>query len=333
MKVITYGELMLRLSTIGYDRFIQSNAFEIQYGGAEANVSVALANWGLNSCFVTKLPKHELGNMALNSLRKYGVDTSMIVRDGERLGLYFLEQGASQRNSQIIYDRANSAFANAQFNEFNWDYIFADASWFHFTGITLALGKEHQKIVEYACVEGKKRGIKISCDLNYRNKLWTKNEARDVLSHLLSYVDVCITNMHQAMEIFQINNSTVDSKKAKTEIARYLSNQFELSAVAFTFRNSINVDRNLISGMLYEDNEAYFSCEYDMNMVDRIGGGDAFSAGIIYGHLQSMDYQKLIDFAAAASCIKHSIKGDYCLCSVDEVMNLINKQFFMGIQR
>ena len=217
MKVVTLGELMLRLQPYDYLRFVQTDSFEATYGGGEANVCVSLANYGIEASFVSKLPKHEIGQAALNSLRKYGVDTSNIVRGGDRLGVYYIEKGASQRPSKVIYDRANSAFALSTKEEYNWDKIFDHADWFHFTGITPALSDSCAELTLEACKEAKKRGVTISCDLNYRNKLWSREKANKVMGNLMQYVDVFFGNEDDANDVFGIKANETDTKSGKLD--------------------------------------------------------------------------------------------------------------------
>ena len=328
MKVVTLGELMLRLAPEGYLRFVQADAFGATYGGGEANVSVALANFGVAAAFVTKLPKHEIGQAAVNSLRRFGVDTAHIVRGGDRIGIYYLEKGASQRPSKVIYDRAGSAFALSKSDEYAWDKIFDGADWFHFTGITPALSDEAAALTEDALKAAKARSITVSCDLNYRNKLWSKQKAREVMSGLMQYVDVCISNEEDAYDVFGIaaKNSDVTGgkldKAGYESVAKQLTAQFGFKSVAITLRGSVSASDNLWAGMLYTGGKACFSKEYPVHIVDRVGGGDSFGAGLIYALLNKFEPQAAIEFAVAASCLKHSIEGDYNMVTVDEVQKL-----------
>lgn len=328
MKVITFGEIMMRLNPEGYRRFVQCDSFEASYAGGEANVAVSLAAYGLDSAYVTKGPAHEIGQCAVNELRRYGVDTSLIVRGGERLGIYFVEKGASQRASKVIYDRANSAIALAKPEDFNWNEIFSGADWFHFTGITPALGGDMPQVCLEACQTAKAMGIKISCDLNYRKKLWTREQANECMSRLMPYVDVCIANEEDAKDVFGIEaaDTDIDSGKLSRDgyisVARQLTEKFGFDKVAITLRGSISASDNDWSGMLYSDGKAYFSPTYHVHIVDRVGGGDSFGGGLIYSLINGYDGQKAIDFAVAASCLKHSIEHDFNLVSVAEVENL-----------
>ena len=339
MKVVTLGELMLRLAPEGYTRFMQADKYGATFGGGEANVAVSLANYGLDAAFVTKLPAHEIGQAAVNSLRKFGVDTSKIVRGGARVGIYYLEKGASQRPSKVIYDRAGAAFALSKSEEYDWNGIFEGVDWFHFTGITPALGANVAELTEEACKAAKAKGVKISCDLNYRNKLWTKAEARETMTKLMKYVDVCISNEEDANDVFGIKAEDTDvtsgklNKAAYESVARQLKEKFGFEYVAITLRTSLSANDNKWAGMLYHDGKAYFSKEYLMHIVDRVGGGDSFGGGLIYSLLSGYDPQSAIEFAVAASCLKHSIEGDYNMVSVDEVKKLAGGDASGRVQR
>ncbi len=327
-KVITFGEIMLRLAPAGYLRFVQADSFGATYGGGEANVAVSLANYGYDAAFVTKVPANDIGQCAVNSLRKYGVDTSNMVRGGERLGIYFLEKGASQRASKVVYDRAYSSISMAKREDFDWDSIFEGVDWFHFTGITPALGGSLPEICLDACKAAKERGIKISCDLNYRKKLWSKEKAGEVMATLMPYIDVCIANEEDASDVFGISakNTEINAGKLDKEgyisVARQLNERFGIPHVAITLRTSISASINNWAGMLYTDGKAYFSPEYTINIVDRVGGGDSFGGGLIYSFLEQKAPQDIINFAVAASCLKHTVEGDFNLMSVAEVETL-----------
>ena len=328
MKVITFGEIMLRLAPHGYERFTQAQVFEATYGGGEANVAVSLANFGIHAAFVTKLPDHDIGQCAINDLRKYGVDTSFIARGGERIGIYYLEKGASQRASQVIYDRAHSSIAEAVSTDFAWKNVFNGADWFHFTGITPALSDEVAELCKQACISAKEAGCQISCDLNFRKKLWTSEKAGRVMGELMQYVDVCIANEEDAEKVFGIHASGTDvtsgklNKEGYVEVAKQLSERYHCQSVAITLRESISASDNNWAAMLYTDGKAYFSKTYPVHIVDRVGGGDSFGAGLIYATLQHKLPQETIEFAVAASCLKHSIEGDYNRVSVKEVETL-----------
>lgn len=324
-KVITFGEIMMRLNPEGYRRFVQADRFEASYAGGEANVAVGLAQFGMDAAFVSKVPAHEIGQCAVNELRRFGVDTSLILRGGDRLGLYYVEKGASQRASKVIYDRAGSAIAKAAVSEFDWDAIFENVSWFHWTGITPALGGELPEICLEACKAAKAHGVTISCDLNFRKKLWTSAQANAVMSKLMPYVDVCIANEEDAKDVFGIEASGTDiaagklSREGYRSVAEQLCARFGFKAVAITLRGSISASDNDWAAMLYTGGEAYFSPTYHIRIVDRVGGGDSFGAGLIYAMLNGKAPQDTVNFAVAASCLKHSIEHDFDLVSVSEV--------------
>lgn len=339
MKVVTFGELMLRLAPENYLRFVQSDKYEATFGGAEANVAVSLANYGVDCAFVTKLPSHEIGQAAVNSLRKFGVDTTKIVRGGARVGIYYCEKGASQRPSKVIYDRAGSAIATASVNDFDWDKIFDGVTWFHFTGITPALSDECAELTLAACKKAREKGITISCDLNFRKKLWSKEKASEVMSKVCLYVDYCIANEEDAKDVFGIEAANTDINSGKLDrdgyvsVAKQLTEKFNFKGVAITLRESLSANDNNWSGMLYTDGEAHFSKKYAMHIVDRVGGGDSFGGGLIYSLLNNYDAQRAIEFAVAASCLKHSIEGDYNMVSVSEVESLAKGSGSGRVQR
>ena len=330
-KVVTMGEIMLRLSTPGFTRFVQTQSFDVNYGGGEANVAVSLANYGLDSYFVSKLPSNEIGQSAINSLRKYGVQTDFVVRGGERVGIYFLETGASQRASKVIYDRANSAVTTLESNELDWEKIFEGAKWFHWTGITPALGKKAQDCLKSACVAAKRSGAKISADLNYRAKLWTTKEAQAVMVPLMEYVDVCIANEEDAEKSLGFNAGSTNVENAKLDekgyfnLAQKLKEKFEFESVAITLRESFSASRNGWSALLIDNKDCkqpYRSKRYEIEIVDRVGGGDSFASGLIYGLLSKSNTKEALEFAVAASCLKHTILGDFNLVSISEVEKL-----------
>ncbi|HHV50079.1 MAG TPA: sugar kinase [Clostridiales bacterium] len=338
-RVVTFGEIMLRLAPEGYMRFVQADKFGATYGGGEANVAVSLANYGLDAVYVTKLPKHEIGQAAVNSLRRFGVDTSKIVRGGQRVGIYYLEKGASQRPSKVIYDRAGSAIATAEKSDFNWDEIFEGADWFHFTGITPALGSNVAEICLDAVKVAKEKGLTVSCDLNYRKNLWSREEAGRVMGMLMPYVDVCIANEEDAYDVFGIKAENTDVTAGKVnhegykEVAKKLSDRFGFKKVAITLRGSISANDNNWAAMLYDGENYYFSRNYLIHIVDRVGGGDSFGAGLIYALLSGYDSQSALEFAVAASCLKHTIEGDFNLVSVDEVKKLAGGDGSGRVQR
>lgn len=338
-KAVTFGEIMLRLNPEGYLRFVQASSFEATYAGAEASVAVSLCNYGLEASFVSKLPAHEIGQCAVNALRTFGVDTSKVVRGGDRLGIYFCEKGASQRASKVIYDRANSAISKANASDFNWDSIFEGVDWFHFTGITPALGGELPEICLEACRIAKKKGVTISCDLNYRKKLWSNEQASKVMTTLMPYVDVCIANEEDAKDVFGIEAENTDITAGKLNhegyisVAKQISEKFGCKYVAITLRGSITANDNDWAGMLYTDGKAYFSPTYRIHIVDRVGGGDSFGGGLIYSLMTGKAPQDTINFAVAASCLKHAIDHDFNLVSVAEVESLAGGNASGRVQR
>ena len=338
-RVITFGEIMLRLAPEGYYRFVQAEKYGATFGGGEANVAVSLANFGVDAVFVSKVPKHEIGQACVNSLRRFGVDTDEILRGGDRLGIYYLEKGASQRPSKVIYDRAGSSISQATKDEFDWDDILGGADWFHFTGITPALGDNVAEICLEAVKAAKKKDITVSCDLNYRNKLWSKEKAGEVMGELCKYVDVCIANEQDADDVFGIKarNTDVTSGKVDHEgykdVALQLASRFGFKKVAITLRGSISANDNDWAGMLYDGNDFFFSRTYPVHIVDRVGGGDSFGGGLIYACLNDYSGQDTINFAVAASCLKHSIEGDYNMVTVDEVKKLAGGDASGRVQR
>lgn len=338
-KIVTFGEIMLRLAPNGYYRFFQNDQMQATFGGGEANVAVSLANYGMDVAYITKLPKHAIGQAAVDSLRYFGVDTSMISRGGDRIGIYYLEKGASQRGSVCIYDRAYSAIQMAKPEDFDWDKIFDSAEWFHFTGITPALGQNLVEICKDACIAAKKHGLKISCDLNYRGKLWTRAEAREAMTELCKYVDVCIANEEDAKDVFGIEAEDTDiyggklNHEAYKSVAKQLKERFGFEKVAITLRTSISASDNDWAGMLYDGEEFYFSKTYHLHIVDRVGGGDSFGGGLIYSLMNGYDMQSAIEFAAAASALKHSVEGDFNRVSVAEVTKLAGGDGSGRVQR
>ena len=339
MRVVTFGELMLRLAPENYLRFVQSDRLEATFGGAEANVAVSLASFGEQASFVSKLPAHEIGQSAINSLRRYGVDTSLVVRGGDRVGIYYCEKGASQRPSKVIYDRAGSAIATASPDDFDWNAIFDGAYWFHFTGITPALSANLADITLQAVKVAKEKGVTVSCDLNFRKKLWSKERANAVMSEICKYVDVCIANEEDAKDVFGIEAENTDINSGKLDkdgyvsVAKQLTEKFGFKAVAITLRESKSASDNDWSGMLFKNGNAFFSKKYSMHIVDRVGGGDSFGAGLIYSLSNGYDEQSAIEFAVAASCLKHSIEGDYNMVSLEEVKALAGGNASGRVQR
>ena len=338
-KVITFGEIMLRLQTYDHQRIIQATGLEAKFGGGEANVAVSLANYGHEAHFVTKLPDNLIGAWCESELRKYGVETDYIAKGGERVGIYFVEKGASQRASTVTYDRAHSSISTAKAEDFNWDVIFEGADWFHFTGITPALSDDAAELCLLACKAAKKKGITVSCDLNFRKKLWTSEKAGKVMGGLMEYVDVAIANEEDAEKVFGIRATETNitsgelSDAGYRDVAKQLADRFGFSHVAITLRESISASVNNWSALLYDGKEYYKSKKYTINIIDRVGGGDSFGGGLIYGMLEKYSMQDTIEFAVAASCLKHSIEGDFNLVSVKEVQALAGGDGSGRVQR
>lgn len=338
-KIVTLGEIMLRLSTPGVSRFVQSESFDVVYGGGEANVAVSMANYGHEAYFVTKLPKHEIGQSAVNALRRFGVDTSYIVRGGERVGIYFLETGASMRPSKVIYDRAGAAISLAKASEFNWDEIFKGKDWFHFSGITPALSNEAAELTKMALIKAKEHNVTVSVDLNYRKKLWTPQRAQEIMKPLMKYVDVCIGNEEDAELVLGFKPKGVDVHSGKLDIKAYeqifkeMKDEFGFKMIATSLRESYSANHNGWKVLLYDGTKFYESKRYDINpIIDRVGGGDSFSAGLIHG-LLTKNKLEACEFAAAASALKHTIPGDFNLVSEEEVLVLAGGDASGRVQR
>lgn len=333
MKIVTFGEIMLRLAPPGFQRFTQARSFEAIYGGGEANVAVSLANFGEEVEYVTRLPENELGEACLMSLRGYGIRTDHIVRGGERIGIYFIETGAAQRGSKVIYDRANSSLATLQAGTIDWKRVFEGADWFHWTGITPAISQEAANVCREAVRTARQAGITISADLNYRKKLWKWGKsAGEVMAELVGLCDVAVGNEEDAEKVFGIRAPEADVVAGKVEAGSYrlvceeLAKKFPaLKSIAITLRGSLSASHNTWSGVLWQNGNFYLAPTYNiLPIVDRVGGGDAFMAGLIYGlRRYKDDPQKALNFATAAACLKHSIPGDSNAVSVGEVETLI----------
>ena len=338
-KVVTLGEIMLRLSPPGNTRFVQSDSFDVVYGGGEANVAVSCANYGHDAYFVTKLPEHEIGQSAVNALRKYGVMTDYIARGGDRVGIYYLETGVAMRPSKVIYDRAHSAIAEADAADFDFDRIMEGADWFHWSGITPAISDKAAELTRLACEAAKRHGVTVSVDLNFRKKLWTKEKAQSVMKPLMKYVDVCIGNEEDAELCLgfkpdaDVESGHTDAEGYK-EIFRRMSEEFEFSYVISTLRESFSASHNGCKAMIYNGKEFYVSKHYDIDpIVDRVGGGDSFSGGIIHGLLTKPTQGEALEFAVAASALKHTVSGDFNLVSVAEVEALAGGDARGRVQR
>lgn len=330
-KVVTFGEIMLRLSPPGHQRFVQAQSFDATYGGGEANVAAALAGYGLESYFLSKVPTHEIGQSAVNHLRRFGVSDRYVVRGGDRLGVYFLEMGASQRGSKVVYDRAHSAVTTLEPGELDLEAAFEGADWFHWTGITPALGEAPRRTLQAACEAAQAAGVTVSCDLNYRGKLWTEQEAQATMRPLMEYVDVCIANEEDADRSLGFKAGTTDVEAAHLDeegyfaLARQLKMEYDFEAVAITLRESFSASMNGWSAVLCDEKdcrEPVRSQRYEIQLVDRVGGGDSFASGLICGLLMKDDTREALEFAAAASCLKQTIPGDFNLVRVEEVEKL-----------
>ena len=338
-KIVTLGEIMLRLSPEGNDRFIQTDHFRIIPGGGEANVAVSLANYGHEAVFVTKLPQHEIGQIAVNALRRYGVDTRFIVRGGDRVGLYYAETGASMRPSKVIYDRAHSAIAEARADEFDFDQIFEGAQWFHWSGITPAISDNAAEITKQACEVAKRHGVTVSVDLNFRKKLWTSEKAISVMRPLMQYVDVCIGNEEDAQLCLGFKPDA-DVEGGKTDASGYhkifeqMARQFGFKYVVSTLRESYSATHNGWKALIYNGKEFYESRHYDIDpIIDRVGGGDSFAGGLVHGLLTKATQGEALEFAVAASALKHTINGDFNLVSEAEVESLAKGNANGRVQR
>lgn len=341
MKVLCFGELLLRLSAPGYNRLFQKDCLDATFCGGEANVAVSLANFGIDSEFITKLPDNDVGKAAEKSLKYFGVKTDKIVFGSGRMGLYYLEKGASQRPSKVIYDRAYSAIAMADKSEFDWDELFDGVEWFHWTGINPALGDNVAEICEEACKAAKSIGIKVSCDLNYRKNLWTSEKAQSVMKKLMPYVDVCIANEEDADKVLGIKADDTDVENGELsfegykKVAEQICSRYGCEKVAVTLRKSYSASRNGWSAIIYDSktSECIHSTEYDIQIVDRVGGGDSFTAGVIYGLITGMNDKDTVEFATAASCIKHTIEGDFNRVTVQDVETLLKNGGNGRVQR
>ena len=338
-KVVTMGEIMLRLSSPFNSRFVQSQSFDVNYGGGEANVAVSLANYGHDAYFVSKVPAHEIGDCAVNSLRKFGVHTDYIARGGDRLGIYYLETGASMRPSKVIYDRAHSSISEANPSDFDFDKIFENADWFHWSGITPAISDKSAEILRLALISAKKHGVTVSCDLNFRKKLWTSEKAISIMRPLMQYVDVCIGNEEDAQLCLgfkpdsDVTGGKTDASGYK-EIFKQMKEEFGFKYVVSTLRESFSATHNGWKALIYNGEEFYESKHYDINpIIDRVGGGDSFAGGLIHGLLKYKDQGKALEFAVAASALKHTIPGDYNCVSEKEVETLMGGDASGRVQR
>lgn len=328
MKVVTFGELLLRLTPPSNQRILQSKCFNSSYAGSEANVAVSLSSLGITTSFITALPDDIIGKTALSQLRFHGVETSDIIFNDGRIGIYFVESGYSQRPSKVIYDRKYSVISNTNTSDFNWSLLLASYDWFHFSGITPALSEDLATICEEALIEAKRLGLTVSCDLNYRKKLWSKEEASCIMSRYMKYIDVLIGNEEDAKIIFGFDYSTKDSQNIQIDhyesIIRNINKKHGIKKIYFTLRESINATRNKWSSIGFDSGKIFVSRKYDIDILDRLGAGDSFSAGIIYSEINKYSMQQTVDFATAASCLKHTIHEDFNIVTLDEVKSLMD---------
>jgi 2-dehydro-3-deoxygluconokinase len=339
-RVVVFGELMMRLQTRDHERLVQARQFEVFYSGAEANVAVSLNAFGIDSSLVSSVPDNAIGEACLNYIRQFGINLDHVRKNGFRLGIYFVETGAAQRPSTVLYNRKGSSLTELGPKDFDWNRIFDGKHWFHFAGITPALSDNVAQITLEACIAAKKKGLTVSCDLNFRKNLWSREKAREVMTGLMDHVDVLFTNEEEAEMVFKISARETDVKKGQIstngyeEVAVLLRERFDLEYVCISLRESLSATINNWSGMLYDGNKFYASRRYHIDsIVDRVGGGDSYSSGIIYGILTGQDLQETVEFAAAASCLKHTIHGDFNLVSFDETLALMNGDGSGRIQR
>jgi len=326
-KVVTLGEIMLRLSPPDFKRFVQADTLDVTYGGGEANVAAALCNYGLQGIFVSKVPDNDLGQAAINHLRRYGVDTQFVMRGGKRLGIYFLETGASMRASQVIYDRADSSISEAEISDFDFDKIFDGADWFHTSGITPALGDKAAALAVAALKAAKEKGITTSLDLNYRKKLWNKEKAKEVMTTLYQYTDICI-GIEEDNTV--TNAFSLDSYKS---IFKQMKEKYGFKYIATTLRESHSASDNSWGAIGYDGKKLYRSKQYEVRIVDRIGTGDSFASGLIYGLITGMEMKGSLEFGVAASALKHTIPGDLNHASLEDVTNLLEGDWSGKVQR
>jgi len=338
-RIVTFGEIMLRLAPFNYERIVQAHTLQATYGGGEANVAASLAQLGHSVSFVTRLPDNPLGDAAVKTMAGYGVDTALIIRGGDRIGIYFLEHGASIRPSRVTYDRSGSSMAEVQPDMLDWPKIFQDAKWFHVTGITPALSESSAATSLAAVKAAKMDGLTVSCDLNYRKKLWTREMAKQVMSGIIDYVDVVIANEEDATDVFGIKADTTDVTSGQLETEHYkevaarLKDLADISVVAITLRESISASDNNWSAMLYDGKDYFFSRKYPIHLVDRVGGGDSFGAGLIHGMIKGWKKQEILEFAVAASALKQTIPGDMNPVKEKEVLAVMKGDISGRVQR
>lgn len=338
-KIVGFGDFLVRLGPPGYRRFIQADQFEINYTGAEANVCVSLAMMGVDTEFVTRLPDHDIARTGLSVLRKFGVGVKHVVFGGQRMGVLYVEKGASQRPSKVIYDRKFTSIADASIGDFNWDAIFEGASWFHITGITPALSEKMPAVCLHAVKQAKAHGVKVSCDLNYRKNMWTEKQAKACMENLIKDIDLLIANEEDADKVLDIRAAKTDviagkiNREGYIDVAGQICKKYGVKEAAITLRRSISASDNEWSALLYSGGQPYFSKIYPIHIVDRVGGGDSFAAGLLYAKLNGFDPQNTVEYAAAASCLKHSIELDFNLSTVNEIERLMSGDASGRVQR
>lgn len=336
-KIVTIGEIMLRLSPPDFKRFVQSESLNISYGGAEANVAVMLSSLGLNPYMVSQLPDNQVAQGAIKYLKGYGVNTDYIIRKGNRVGLYYFEKGTSIRGSKVIYDRANSAITEANLEDFNFDEIFQDAEWFHFSGITPALGPNCVKLLEKAVSVAKEKGLKISVDLNYRKQLWSYEEFEKTMMPLIKDVDLCIgwLNLDESNKDYKV----ADFSKSQFDMTYFekvlglMAEKFNIKHVATTLREGFSASHNALSAIAYSDGKLHKSKRYDFNIVDRVGAGDSFASGLIYKLVKEASIEEALEFGVAAAAFKHTIQGDANLVTEEEVMDVVKGEALGAVKR
>lgn len=339
-RMVAFGELLMRLQPHGHQRIVQADRFDVGYTGGEANAAALLAGLGVETACVSRVPDNEVGQACVDHLRRFGIETTHVARGGDRLGLFYLETGASQRASKVIYDRDHTSLRSATADDFDWAAILESADWLHFSGTAPASGPAVVEILETGLQLASEQGVRVSCDLNYRRKLWTPAEARAAMKRLMPFVDVLIGNEEDATTVFGLSAEGIDVVHGELDTASYrriadqLMEMFELDYVATTLRTSISASKNRWAGAIYDGQQQYLSRTYEIEpIVDRVGGGDAFSGGLIYGLLQELDPQACVDFAVAASCLKHSIPGDFAHLSLAEIETLLAGDASGRVQR
>lgn len=338
-KFVGFGDLLISFEPVGYQRFLQADTMQVNYTGAEANVCVNLAQLGVKSYFVSRVPDNDIGRCALAGLSKYRVNVDHVALGGDRLGVIYTEKGAAQRPSKVIYDRMHSGFTTSTASDYNWDEILQGASFFHFTGITAALSDDMPAIIEQACEAAHRAGAKVSCDLNYRKKLWTEEKAQQVMQKLVTHVDLLLANEEDAAKVLGIHASDTDVVAGKlshdgyAHVAEEIQRVYGVEQVGISLRESLSASDNRWSGMLYTGGKAYFSRTYDIHIVNRVGGGDSYASGLIYAAMHGFDPQKAVEFAAAASCLKHSIEKDFNLVTLEEIYHLMGGDGSGRVQR